>query len=183
MYSNGIRPTEVAHLNQVGVTTNLRFQRPVSAKPCSAASAWTATQSTATVGSVMLRVRKCCRCSTIPRLAIRRIRTTCRLWWVPGEIKALGDYLCSLVGAAAVDPVAQGKTIFEANACNACHGDGGTGGPLAPALTGVATRLPGDKLAAFLAKPSDKAIAGGMPAPKLSDDDMKALVAYLNSLK
>ena len=55
--------------------------------------------------------------------------------------------------------------------------------PLAPALTGVGTRLPGDKLAAFLAKPSDKAVAGGMPAPKLADDDMKALLAYLNSLK
>jgi mono/diheme cytochrome c family protein len=104
----------------------------------------------------------------------------------PEEIAALNDYLGSLVGAAAgANDVlaAKGKTVFDANACSACHGDGGTGGPLAPALTGVGTRLPGDKLAAFLAKPSDKAVAGGMPAPKLADDDMKALLAYLNSLK
>lgn len=191
MYSNGIRPTEVAHLNQVGFTTAGVFSAP-------------------SAGETMFR-GECMNCHTID--GYRGIRQLLRvrdrggidrmlsvlhnpqagnspyknymppLVGTPGEIRALGDYLGSLVGASAVDPVAQGKTIFEANACSACHGDGGTGGPLAPALTGVGTRLPGDKLAAFLAKPSDKAIAGGMPAPKLSDDDMKSLLAYLTSLK
>jgi mono/diheme cytochrome c family protein len=101
----------------------------------------------------------------------------------PDEIQALSDYLGNLAGAPVIDPIAQGKALFAANACNACHGDGGSGGPLAPALVGVGARLPGDKLSDFLKKPSDKAVAGGMPVPKLSDAEMKFLVAYLNSLK
>ena len=193
MYSNGLRKSEIAHVNQVGFTT---------------ASLWVS----GNPGEAMFR-GQCMNCHTIDgyramrqllhgrdHAAIARLLNILHtvpadspyknymppLSGTPEEIAALNDYLGSLVGAAAgANDVlaAKGKTVFDANACSACHGDGGTGGPLAPALTGVGTRLPGDKLAAFLAKPSDKAVAGGMPAPKLADDDMKALLAYLNSLK
>lgn len=191
MYSNGIRPTQVARLNSVGFTTAGVFSAP-------------------STGETMFR-GECMNCHTID--GYRGIRKLLRvrdrggidrmlsvlhnpgaanspyknymppLVGTPAEIEALGDYLGGLVGAAPVNPVAQGKLVFDASACSACHGDGGTGGPLAPALTAVATRLPGDKLIDFLHKPSDKAIAGGMPVPKLSDDDMKSLIAYLSSLK
>ncbi|MEP6715089.1 MAG: c-type cytochrome, partial [Terriglobia bacterium] len=101
----------------------------------------------------------------------------------PAEISALGDYLGKLVGASTANPAVQGKAVFDANACSACHGDEGVGTPMAPPLKGIGARMPADKLEAFIVKPSDKAIAGGMPAAKLSAGDMTALVAYLDSLK
>lgn len=191
MYSNGIRKSEVARYNQAGFTTG---------------SLWSAAGG---VGETMFR-GQCMNCHTID--GYRGIRPLLRghtraeigkilamlhdspadsrykvymppLVGTSAEISSLGDYLGSLIGVKAIDPLVQGKSLFEANACNACHGDGGSGGPLAPALIGVGTRLPGDKLSDFLKKPSDKAVAGGMPAPKLSDEEMQALVAYLNSLK
>lgn len=193
MYSNGVRRSEVAGYNLAGFTTG---------------SIW----ASGDTGEAMFR-GQCMNCHTLDgyrairpllhgrdRSAIVKLLAMLHdppanspyksymppLVGTPDEIAALAGYLNKLVnpaGSGTNDLVAQGKTVFEANACNACHGDGGTGGPLAPALTGVGTRLPGDKLAAFLLKPSDKAIAGGMPSPKISDDDMKSLIAYLNSLK
>jgi len=92
----------------------------------------------------------------------------------------------SLVAAntALADPLAaKGKTIFEANSCNACHGDGGTGTAAAPALVGVSAKLSTDQITALLIHPNDKMTAGGMPPVALPTDDLKALVAYVSSLK
>jgi ubiquinol-cytochrome c reductase cytochrome b subunit len=92
----------------------------------------------------------------------------------------------SLVAAnvALADPLAaKGKTIFEAQSCNACHGDGGVGTAAAPALIGVGAKYPNDKLAALLKHPTEKMTAGGMPTVDLPDEDLKALIAYLQSLK
>jgi ubiquinol-cytochrome c reductase cytochrome b subunit len=85
---------------------------------------------------------------------------------------------------ALADPLAaKGKTIFEAHTCNACHGDGGVGTVAAPALIGVGARYSSDQLAELLKHPNAKMTAGGMPAVDLLPDDLKALIAYLESLK
>jgi quinol-cytochrome oxidoreductase complex cytochrome b subunit/cytochrome c5 len=85
---------------------------------------------------------------------------------------------------ALADPLsAKGKTIFEAHTCNACHGDGGVGTVAAPALIGVGARYSSDQLAELLKHPNAKMTAGGMPAVDLPPDDLKALIAYLESLK
>jgi len=85
---------------------------------------------------------------------------------------------------ALADPLAaKGKTIFEAQSCNACHGDGGVGTAAAPALIGVGAKYPSDQLAQLLKHPNGKMTAGGMPAVDLPDHDLKALIAYLQSLK
>jgi len=92
----------------------------------------------------------------------------------------------SLVAAnvALADPLAaKGKTIFEAQSCNACHGDGGVGTAAGPALVGIAAKFPPDRVAELLKRPTTKMTAGGMPAVNLPPDDLKALVAYLESLK
>ena len=82
------------------------------------------------------------------------------------------------------DPLAaKGKTIFEAQSCNACHGDGGVGTAAGPALVGIAAKFPPDRVAELLKRPTTKMTAGGMPAVNLPPDDLKALVAYLESLK
>ena len=92
----------------------------------------------------------------------------------------------SLVAAnvALADPLAaKGKTIFEAHTCDACHGDGGVGTVAAPALIGVGAKYSSDQLAELLKHPNAKMTAGGMPAVDPPPDDLKALIAYLESLK
>jgi ubiquinol-cytochrome c reductase cytochrome b subunit len=82
------------------------------------------------------------------------------------------------------DPVAaKGKTIFEAQSCNACHGDGGVGTAAAPALVSIGTKLSADQLVELFKHPTPKMTAGGMPPIDLPPDDLKALIAYVESLK
>src|ERR1700681_2120729 len=82
------------------------------------------------------------------------------------------------------DPLAaKGKTIFEAQSCNACHGDAGVGTAAAPALVGIAAKSPPAQLAELLKHPTAKMNAGGMPPVDLPPDDLKALIAYVESFK
>ena len=85
---------------------------------------------------------------------------------------------------ALADPLAaKGKTIFESQSCNACHGDGGVGTAAAPKLTGVGAKFDSQKLEALLKHPSPAMTQGGMSPSELNPDDLKALVAYVHSLK
>jgi ubiquinol-cytochrome c reductase cytochrome b subunit len=85
---------------------------------------------------------------------------------------------------ALADPVAaKGKIVFESNSCNACHGDGGAGTAAAPALVGLSGKLSADQVAELFIHPAPKMTAGGMPPIDLPPDDLKALVAYVESLK
>jgi quinol-cytochrome oxidoreductase complex cytochrome b subunit/mono/diheme cytochrome c family protein len=85
---------------------------------------------------------------------------------------------------ALADPLAaKGKTIFEAQSCNACHGDSGIGTAAAPALVGISAKFPSDQLANLLQYPTAKMTAGGMSSVDLPPDDVKALIAYVESLK
>ena len=82
------------------------------------------------------------------------------------------------------DPLAaKGKTIFEGRSCSACHGDGGVGTAAAPALVGISAKFSPDQLAALFKHFTPKMKAGGMPAIDLPPDDLKALIAYVESLK
>ena len=92
----------------------------------------------------------------------------------------------SLVAAntALADPLAaKGKAIFEGNSCNACHGDGGVGTAAAAALAGVSAKLSADQVADLFKHPTAKMTSGGMPPIDLPPDDLKALIAYIESLK
>ncbi|MFB3916135.1 MAG: cytochrome b N-terminal domain-containing protein [Terriglobales bacterium] len=93
-----------------------------------------------------------------------------------------------LVGVTGKTPttnplVAKGKSVYESQSCNGCHGEGGTGTPIAPALTNIGSKYPSDKLADLLRHPDPGMTAGGMPAYDLPSNEMKALIAYLESLK
>ena len=82
------------------------------------------------------------------------------------------------------DPLAaRGKTLFEANSCNACHGDGGVGTAVAPALIGLSAKLSPAQVASLLKHPTAKMNAGGMPPVDLPPEGLKALIAYVESLK
>ncbi len=85
---------------------------------------------------------------------------------------------------ALADPLAaKGKTIFEAQSCNACHGDGGVGTAAAPALVGISAKFTADQITNLLQHPTAKMTAGGMATVDLPADDLRALVAYVESLK
>jgi ubiquinol-cytochrome c reductase cytochrome b subunit len=101
----------------------------------------------------------------------------------PFEPELSGSSLAA-ANVALADPLAaKGKDIFEQQACNACHGDAGVGTAAAPKLIGVGAKYSSEKLQALLKQPNSKMTAGGMPATDLKDEDMKALVAYVRSLK
>jgi len=85
---------------------------------------------------------------------------------------------------ALADPLAaKGKTIFEGNSCNACHGDGGVGTAAAPPLVGLSSKRSPEQVAELFKHPTAKMTAGGMPPVDLPADDLKSLIAYLESLK
>jgi ubiquinol-cytochrome c reductase cytochrome b subunit len=90
----------------------------------------------------------------------------------------------SAVTAPSANPeVDKGKSVFEAKGCNSCHGSGGAGTPIAPALTGIGSKFPPDQLANRIRHPTPKMSAAGMPSFPIPDNQMKELVAYLDSLK
>lgn len=78
---------------------------------------------------------------------------------------------------------AKGKTVFEAQGCNACHGDGGLGSAAGPKLIGVSVKFNNEKLEKLLKFPSDAMTQGGMQPVDLKEEDLRALVAYLEGLK
>lgn len=93
----------------------------------------------------------------------------------------------AVVAAASAGPsnalVAQGKQIFESQGCVSCHGEGGVGTQMAGKLIGVNQKFTPEALAQFIRHPNPKITNGVMPSFPLSDSDMKALEAYLGSLK
>jgi ubiquinol-cytochrome c reductase cytochrome b subunit len=83
-----------------------------------------------------------------------------------------------------LDPLAvAGKKVYESEACDACHGENGIGTSAAPKLTGSTAQKSGEELTTLLRHPSAKMLEGEMKPVDVSDDDMKALVAYIKSLK
>jgi ubiquinol-cytochrome c reductase cytochrome b subunit len=99
------------------------------------------------------------------------------------EPELSGSSLSAQNAALANPEAAKGKEIFEAQGCNACHGDNGVGTAAAPKLVGVGAKYDAAKIEALLHTPTAKMTAGGMPPVQLKDDEMKPLIAYLQSLK
>jgi cytochrome c oxidase subunit 2 len=88
----------------------------------------------------------------------------------------------------------QGRQVFLTHSCAGCHTIRGTpaSGTVGPDLTHLASRpmiaagaLPNDPgtLAAWVADPQSAKPGVGMPPTGLSDEDMQALVAYLETLQ
>src|SRR5262249_27846038 len=83
-----------------------------------------------------------------------------------------------------IDPIAAaGKKVYESEACDACHGENGVGTAAGPKLTGATAQKSETELANLLRHPTSKMLEGEMKPVDVSEDDLKALVAYLKSLK
>jgi ubiquinol-cytochrome c reductase cytochrome b subunit len=75
----------------------------------------------------------------------------------------------------------QGKEIFKAHGCAECHGtDGVAGTAAAPALAGTGKNFAPALLTTMLKHPTARMQQGGMPPVSLSDNELKALVAYVS---
>jgi ubiquinol-cytochrome c reductase cytochrome b subunit len=82
------------------------------------------------------------------------------------------------------DPVVEaGKKIYGSESCDACHGENGVGSAAGPKLTGAIAQKPAEELSNLLRHPTAKMIEGEMKSIDVSDKDLKALVAYIKSLK
>jgi ubiquinol-cytochrome c reductase cytochrome b subunit len=79
--------------------------------------------------------------------------------------------------------VAAGERVFQSDACFSCHGQGGVGTAMAPKLLGISQKYSPAQLANLLQHYSPAMIKGGMPKFQFSPQDLKALVAYLESLQ
>ncbi len=80
--------------------------------------------------------------------------------------------------------VVRGHEVFVANKCLSCHVVKGEGVDFGPELTHVGSHYTADTLMKLIRNPVSVNPKASMPAfDKLSDSDLKALVAYLLSLK
>jgi ubiquinol-cytochrome c reductase cytochrome b subunit len=81
-------------------------------------------------------------------------------------------------------PVAlRGQQVFQRNACATCHGVGGLNGTAAAhELAGTASMLPELAIENLLRHHSMQMKKGGMPLTNFSEQDMKAIVAYIRTL-
>lgn len=79
--------------------------------------------------------------------------------------------------------VAQGQTVFRDQGCYGCHTVGKSGTPIAPDLSRIGARHDEGYLARWLRDPSVQRPTAHMPKLDLSDVEVKALAAYLASLR
>jgi cytochrome c2 len=81
------------------------------------------------------------------------------------------------------DPVAAGERLVEQYGCRQCHKILGQGALKAPALDGVTQRLDDQALYRWLSNPNAVARGTAMPNFRLSDAEIFAIIAYLQSIE
>ena len=79
--------------------------------------------------------------------------------------------------------VAQGATAFREQGCYGCHTVGATGTPIATDLSRIGAKHDEAYFARWLRDPSAQRPTAHMPKIDLSESDVKALAAYLGSLR
>lgn len=88
--------------------------------------------------------------------------------------------------AGAADPVAQGKELVGQKKCSICHAVDGKGGKMGKPMNGIAEGKTDEFLLGALTDPK-KTIGADTKMPsykeKLKDEELKAVIAYLKSLK
>ena len=131
----------------------------------------------------LMSVRDDQRDPSIAKQVVRQREATEQFMHEPFEPEGAASSLSAPV-VAVLDPLAAaGRKVYEGESCDACHGDGGAGSAAAPKLVGATAQKSSDELMSLLKKPTPKMIDGGMQAVNVSDEDLKALVAYIKSLK
>jgi cytochrome c oxidase subunit II len=79
--------------------------------------------------------------------------------------------------------IGQGKKFFFDQGCYGCHTIGAMGTPIGPDLSQVGSKYPLSYLEGWLRDPSAQKPKAHMPKIELSEDEIRALAAYLFSLR
>jgi cytochrome c oxidase subunit 2 len=100
-------------------------------------------------------------------------------------IKGLVLTLLLATGAEAQDGalVARGQGVFKDQGCYGCHTVGKTGTPIATDLTRIGAKHDEAYLGRWLRDPAKQKPRQHMPKLQLTDAEIKALAAYLGSLR
>jgi mono/diheme cytochrome c family protein len=100
-------------------------------------------------------------------------------------VRKIALLLLAAGSAVAQDSVEKGAKVFRQAGCIACHKVNGLGGPSGPDLTRVgAVRTEQAWLRVFLKDPAVVVPGSRMPPfDDLTEDEVRALTAYLLSLK
>ena len=81
------------------------------------------------------------------------------------------------------DPSEQGRTIFFAQGCYGCHRLGRAGTPIAHDLSHIGSKYSEADLRLWLRDPVKQKPTAHMPRLALTEDEIRALAAYLASLR
>ncbi len=79
--------------------------------------------------------------------------------------------------------IQRGEAAFKNNGCYGCHFIGKFGTPIGPDLSQVGRKYPPEYLARWLRDPAQQRPNAHMPALELTEADVRALAAYLGSLR
>jgi len=79
--------------------------------------------------------------------------------------------------------VARGRAVFQDQGCYGCHTVGPTGTPIASDLSRIGARRDSTSLAAWLRDPALQRPTAHMPKLELSEVEVRALAAFLGSLR
>lgn len=85
--------------------------------------------------------------------------------------------------SGAQESVDEGKRYFMGNGCYGCHVVGKMGTPIGPDLSHVGAKYSRAYLEGWLKDPSAQRPNAHMPKLELSDQQVKALAAFMSSLR
>jgi cytochrome c oxidase subunit 2 len=89
-------------------------------------------------------------------------------------------FVMSAVRAESAD---EGRQVFFTQGCYGCHRIGVAGTPIAWDLTHVGSKYTESQLASWLRDPASQKPRAHMPRLALQEDEIRALAAYLATLK
>lgn len=104
-------------------------------------------------------------------------------WWLfVGAAAALALFATTAFGQDG-SLVAQGQRVFDDQGCYGCHTMGKSGTPIAPDLSTIGSKHSEGYLRAWLKDPKAQKPRAHMPKLELSEGQVKALAAFLSSLR
>lgn len=104
--------------------------------------------------------------------------------WPPAPLGGAEAAPTAATPAPAEEELAsQGAVLYEGKGCVACHGPQGEGTDTAPPLIGVGTKYDEEYLGRWLKEPASIKPDTTMPNLGLTDDEVEALVAHLQTLE
>ena len=104
-------------------------------------------------------------------------------WWLAAAAAAALAFSATTAFGQDGSLAAQGKRVFNDQGCYGCHTMGKSGTPIAPDLSTIGSKHSEAYLRTWLEDPKLQEPRAHMPKLELSEGEVRALAAYLASLK